>query len=254
MRKRFVQAHMDLVDLFIAPSRFLMERFVEWGIPRAKIVFEPYGRLPIGRPAPAADRPRTNFGFFGQLLLFKGVKVLLEAMDRLGPDFAGHLYIHGANLELQPQEFRDEFETLMKKTRNTVTFVGRYDQDGMPRLVENVDWMIVPSIWWENHPLVIQEAFLHRRPVICSDIGGMAEAVEDGVNGLHFHVGDANDLALTIERAATTAGLWDTLRSGIGDVYTMDDHLETLGDMYDRLTEQRRAMRTGHAAIEEALS
>jgi hypothetical protein len=82
----------------------------------------------------------------------------------------------------------------------------------------------------------------------------MAEAVEDGVNGLHFHVGDANDLALTIERAATTPGLWDKLRSGIGDVYTMDDHLETLGDMYDGLTEQKRAMRTGHAAIEEALS
>ena len=53
-----------------------------------------------------------------------------------------------------------------------------------------IDWVVVPSIWWENSPLVIQEAFLHGRPVICSDIGGMAEKVRHGVDGLHFRVGD----------------------------------------------------------------
>ena len=51
-----------------------------------------------------------------------------------------------------------------------------------------VDWVVVPSIWWENAPLVIQEAFRHRRPVICGDIGGMAEMVRDGVDGLHAPV------------------------------------------------------------------
>ena len=44
----------------------------------------------------------------------------------------------------------------------------------------SVDWVVVPSIWWENSPLVIQEAFGYGRPVICSDIGGMAEKVTDG--------------------------------------------------------------------------
>ena len=51
--------------------------------------------------------------------------------------------------------------------------------------------MVVPSIWWETGPLVVLEAFQHGRPVICSDIGGMAEKVTDGVNGLHFRTRDA---------------------------------------------------------------
>ena len=58
-----------------------------------------------------------------------------------------------------------------------------------------IDWVVVPSIWWENGPLVILEAFQHGRPVICSDIGGMSEKVTDGVNGLHFRRGDPRDLA-----------------------------------------------------------
>jgi glycosyltransferase involved in cell wall biosynthesis len=57
----------------------------------------------------------------------------------------------------------------------------------------------VPSIWWENSPVVIQEAFSYGRPVICSDIGGMAEKVNHRVDGLHFKVGSPEDLARTIE-------------------------------------------------------
>ncbi len=54
--------------------------------------------------------------------------------------------------------------------------------------MQSIDWMIMPSIWWENSPIVIQEAFFHGRPIICSNIGGMAEKIADGVNGLHFRV------------------------------------------------------------------
>ena len=82
-----------------------------------------------------------------------------------------------------------------------------------------VDWVVVPSIWWENSPLVIQEAFLHGRPVICSDIGGMAEKVDDGVNGLHFaKVGSPQDLARVLVDAVDTDGLWERLREGIPEV------------------------------------
>ena len=79
-----------------------------------------------------------------------------------------------------------------------MTLVGRYDHQRSAALMRNIDWVIVPSIWWENSPLVIQEAFMYGRPVICSDIGGMAEKVRDGVDGLHFRAGDAQDLADTI--------------------------------------------------------
>ncbi len=98
-----------------------------------------------------------------------------------------------------------------------------------------VDWVVVPSIWWENSPLVIQEAFMHRRPVICSDIGGMAEKVRDGVNGLHFVVGDPYSLAEMIEYAVSAPELWDRLRGQIEGPYSMEAHLEVLTGAYEEL-------------------
>jgi glycosyltransferase involved in cell wall biosynthesis len=104
-----------------------------------------------------------------------------------------------------------------------------------------IDWVVVPSRWWENSPLVIQEAFLHGRPVICSDIGGMAEKVSDGVNGLHFRAGDAGSLALALERAATSADLWRTLQSQVPAIYDMESHIDSLRALYaDQL--ERRAL------------
>jgi glycosyltransferase involved in cell wall biosynthesis len=268
MRKRFTQSHFAVVDLFLAPSRFLLDKYVAWGIPGDKIRFEEYGRIPAN-PFPEPDgRPIRNcFAFFGQLSLYKGINVLLEAMTVLRPpetpvgvaarqrrlsavaqdrsaasdtrEVEPHLRVHGANLELQPGQFQNEFRALLEATKHNVTYVGRYDHDALPALMAGIDWVVVPSIWWENSPLVIQEAFAHGRPVICSDIGGMAEKVTDGVNGLHFRAGDARSLAQTIRRATMTPGLWDALRRGIREVYRMDEHVASLCHIYQSLLDRR---------------
>ena len=128
--------------------------------------------------------------------------------------------------------------------------MGRYRPDELSALMRAVDWVVIPSIWWENSPLVIQEAFAHGRPVICSDIGGMAEKVTDGVDGLHFRAGDPQSLADTIERAIGTPGLWDRLRAGIGEVHPLARHLANLTDLYDELLAARSGRpleRSGHA-------
>jgi glycosyltransferase involved in cell wall biosynthesis len=68
--------------------------------------------------------------------------------------------------------------------------------------------------------------------VICSDIGGMAEKVTDGVNGLHFRAGDPRSLAHVLETAINTPGLWEELRSKVAEIYDMDDHIASLRAMY----------------------
>ncbi len=245
LRKRFVQSHLSLVDLFIAPSAFLAQRYVDWGIPADKIRVEEYGRTaPAGSAVTEEREHRDRFGFFGQLTPFKGLQVLLEAMALLAeevekPDdsllsalemaagigprpksedgFARpHAWIHGANLDLQPGTFQNRVKELLDVTRRNVTFAGRYSYAELASLMSNVDWIVVPSIWWENSPLVIQEAFHFGRPVICSDIGGMAEKVDDGVNGLHFRAGDPTSLARTITRAAEEPGLWESFATESG--------------------------------------
>jgi glycosyltransferase involved in cell wall biosynthesis len=246
LRQRFMKASLDLVDRFVAPSRFLLERYVEWGVPREKIVLEENGSsspTPAETPLGSRRDRRNRLGFFGQFTPYKGAHLLLEAVSKLADDGVDvHLWLHGSNLELQPAAYREQFEELLKLAGHSATLTGRYQSSDLARLMANVDWVVVPSIWWENSPLVIQEAFLHGRPVICSDIGGMVEKVRDGVDGLHFRVGDAASLAETIKRAVTTPGLWDELRAGTPPAHTMEQHLDRLSSLYAELVTEREVL------------
>jgi glycosyltransferase involved in cell wall biosynthesis len=240
LRERFVRAHFQNVDLFIAPSAQLMEKYLRWGIEPERIVVEEYGRLapPRRAPDPSGKAP-THIGFFGQLSQFKGAKVMLDAMSLLGEDVDAHLWLHGANLELQTEEFQEEFAARSEALEGRVTFRGAYRHEELPKLMADLHWVLVPSIWWENSPLVIQEAFFHRRPVICSDVGGMAEKVRDGVDGLHFRVGDAYSLARAIEAATGNPKLWRALRDGIREPHAMSTHVERLLEIYQTAPTRR---------------
>jgi glycosyltransferase involved in cell wall biosynthesis len=247
MRKRFVQAMFELVDMFIAPSEFLRQRYIDWGIPAERIRLEENGSGAYPATPTDEDRsdtsPRNRIGFFGQMTRYKGIHVLLEAMRLLeseGLDI--HLWMHGTNLDLQSLDFQQQVADLLKGCEDRVTLVGRYEPEALPALMAKVDWVVVPSIWWENSPLVIQEAFLHGRPVICSNIGGMAEKVTDGVNGLHFRARDPQSLARTLRQATMTPALWPSLRRGIPQVQPIEDHAAKLSRLYiDLLSSRRRS-------------
>jgi glycosyltransferase involved in cell wall biosynthesis len=238
MRKRFIKSHMSLIDRFIAPSEYVKARYVDWGIPAERIQVEPQGMMPVTDRVPDSEelRPRNRFGFFGQVNPYKGTDVLLEAMDEL-ESFDGHLWIFGANLEIQPIEFRERVQALLDRDQGSVTFAGPYKHAELGKLMAGIDWVVVPSIWWETGPIVVLEAFQHGRPVICSDIGGMSEKVEDGVSGLHFRTGDPRHLADVMQKAAETPGLWEKLRDGIpaDPPRWMADHVRILTELYRRL-------------------
>jgi glycosyltransferase involved in cell wall biosynthesis len=245
MRKRFIQSHLSLVDHFIAPTSYVRDRYVDWGIPAERIIVEPQGMLPVTDAIldSPESRPRNRFAYFGQLSPYKGADVLLEAMEILGEDFDGHLWVYGANLEIQPIEFRERVSALSDGSRKNITFAGPYERSELGKLMAGIDWVVVPSIWWETGPIVVMEAFQYGRPVICSDIGGMSEKVVHGVSGLHFGRRDSEHLADTMLRAAETPGLWNELRAGIpaDPPRWMDDHVQILKDLYSRLLTGRRS-------------
>lgn len=243
LRELYLKSFLGLVDLFISPSRFLIERYVDWGLPRDKFVFLENGQPPremLPSRALPADGRRNRFALFGQISRYKGLHIALEAMKllprelRRGSDGIT-LDIHGARLDFGGSEYEAQVEKQLRATRGSVRMHGRYFQDDLPALMQNADWVVVPSIWWENSPLVIQEAFAYGRPVICSDIGGMAEKVEDGKNGLLFRVNNPRHLADRMVEAATTPGLWDKLRSGVVLAPTLKETTDRIIDIYDRL-------------------
>jgi glycosyltransferase involved in cell wall biosynthesis len=216
LRRLHVDTALDQIDRFIAPSRFLRDRFVANGMDPARITVLANG-IPEANPTPhreAADGRRDRFGFFGHINRFKGATVALAASARLSKAGVAHtLALHGSAAH-QTADFADTFATALAAAPDA-RHVGPYARADLARRMAGVDWVVVPSVWWENAPLVIMEAFQHRRPVICSDIGGMAEAVRDGVDGLHAPVDDAGGLAETMRRAIETPGLWQRLVEGI---------------------------------------
>ncbi len=221
LRKHYIQKHFEFADAFVSPSEFLRKRYVEWGIPAEHIVV-----IENGQPSPAATRAavpdarlRPRFGFFGQITEYKGVEILLQALHLMTPDVRAKMIveINGANLESQAQSFQEVIETLRKPliVEGVLRWVGSYEQSELAQRMSRVDWIVVPSIWWENSPMVIQEAFVCGKPVICAGIGGMAEKVRDGVDGLHFEVRNPLDLAETMVRAACEPGLWQSLQANV---------------------------------------
>src|SRR5947208_14968485 len=96
----------------------------------------------------------------------------------------------------------------------------------------SIDVLVVPSIWPENSPLVIQEAFLAGAPVVASRIGGIPDAVDEGRNGLLFRAGDSQDLARTLTRLLREPGLRDALRSGIPPVRTIEEDVGFTRSLY----------------------
>jgi glycosyltransferase involved in cell wall biosynthesis len=98
----------------------------------------------------------------------------------------------------------------------------------------------MPSTWWENAPVVIQEAFHHGRPVIASDIGGMAEKVRDRVDGLHFRAGVAESLAECLERALRDPDLWERLRLRVRRPPSAAECAAAHVALYDQLRETLR--------------
>jgi glycosyltransferase involved in cell wall biosynthesis len=223
LRRQFFLDRFSVVDGFIAPSEFLRQRYISWGIPAERIVVIENGQavepmLPP-RPLPEPGARRNRFAFFGQINPYKGLDLLLRALSLLSKSEQRELVleIHGAHFEAQPQALQDSISGLLAPLveRGTVQWVGPYRPEQMRQRLSGVDWTIVPSIWWENSPLVIQESFMAGRPVICSDIGGMAEKVRHGVDGVHVPVGNAHAWARTLLSLARGDTSWDALRSGI---------------------------------------
>lgn len=237
-RKDFIQSHFAYVDQFVSPSEFLRQRYIAWGIPAEKIVVIENGQDDVQPlpPRPLAEgETRNRFGYFGQINPFKGLDVLLRALTQMRKSERKQivLEVHGANLETQSGEFRDKIKELADPLikEGVVQWVGPYQPHEIASRMANIDWVVVPSVWWENSPMVIQEAFVYGRPLLVSNIGGMAEKVVDGVNGLHIPANNPDAWARSLLQASCVEQ-WAACHQGISSPASHVDcskfHVEVL--------------------------
>jgi len=200
------------VDLFISPSKFLRRKFIEFGIPKDKIIFLPYGfKLANFKDSQKIYSCRLRFGFIGNLIPAKGIHILIESFNKIKNNNA-ELRIYGQDMSYKGI-LGNYFHRIKKMVKNkNIKFMGGFDNRNVVEIFREIDVLVVPSIWYENSPLVIQEALASKTPVIASNIGGILELVKDRENGLLFNTNDVIDLYEKISLILDNPKLMEDLR------------------------------------------
>lgn len=230
-RMRLLKSVLSKVDIAISNSQFLRNVFIEAGMPPDRIRYSRQGLdLPVLSPEILKKTPSPNLriGYLGQITEFKGVHILLEAIRELS-DQPLSVYIYG-NPNSHPTYTRKLCRIAAANPR--VVMMGVYQSGDLGRVLQNLDVIVVPSLWYENSPNVILEAFAHRTPVIASNLGGMAELVQDNVSGLLFPPGDSHTLAKHIYRLIHEPGLLRRLTDQIPIVKTVNQEMDELEGFY----------------------
>jgi glycosyltransferase involved in cell wall biosynthesis len=234
-RERVVPA----VERFLSPSRFLRERFVEWGLPAEKITFLRTGiDLEHFQPRPRTRSDLLRVAFIGTLAPHKGPHLLLEAWGKIDPALRarGQLKLRGPALH-NPEYVR---ELELRADAVGVELEGACTREEVARELCSTDLLVVPSVWYENSPLVILEALAARTPLLVSDIGGMAELVEEGQSGFHFAVGDVAALAARLSTLLLDPSLLEGLYRKAEPIKHVEDDAAQLEELYFEALESVR--------------
>lgn len=239
--------HMSaLVDLFIAPSRYLMNRFInDFSIPSSKITYLDYGfyrdRL-LGRKR-AAEKDFV-FGYIGTHKQAKGIFHLIQAFSQNYK--TARLKIWGTPLQPFTHSLKVYIKSLGPEVEKRIDWMGGYKNEAiLVDVFNHVDAIVVPSIWGENSPLVIHEALEAKVPVITADYGGMKEYIQHEVNGLLFKHRDPIDLAKQMKRLmsepllATKVTQQGYLQSEDGRIPCIKEHVLEIIALYTRVLEVR---------------
>ncbi|HVX44262.1 MAG TPA: glycosyltransferase family 4 protein [Mycobacteriales bacterium] len=175
------------VQRFLCPSEFLAGIMERAGVyPERLRVQENF--VDLGT-VPAASGPGRNAVYFGRLSPEKGVDVLIRAWA----DLPGVLQVAGdgpARTQLR--------ELAGAVAPGRVRFHGRLDAARLHALVREAAVAVAPSIWYENQPLSVLEAFACGRPVVATDLGGMPELIDPDGDGMLVPPGDPAALADTL--------------------------------------------------------
>jgi glycosyltransferase involved in cell wall biosynthesis len=260
LRAARLQAAFEECDLFIFPSEFIAERYVEWGLPPEKCVAITNGQINLG-----VDFDRTQhslavnrFGFFGQFIDNKGVDVILEALLILGqeqriPDCGLVIEINGGNKHYASKAYLEKIKRQVEELnkvqsgRIEVRERGSYSHDELAERMRAVDWVLVPSTWWEIFCLVVSEAWMFGRPVIASAIAGLKERVRPNVNGFTFPARDSRALADLLATLAGNEQQWLKVNRLIEQPWTETEMLEAHESMWRETQEKRDAERMPQA-------
>lgn len=191
MMHRGLGLYRHKVDRLVVPSRFYIEKLVEWGWPREKMAYIP-NFIDVSHLSSDWD-DGGYFLFAGRLAPEKGIATLIRAAAKAGQ----RLVIAGTG----PDEAM--LKALVGELGADVTFAGYVSGEALHRLIGQASALVLPSEWYENAPISVLEAYAMGTPVIGAAIGGIPEMIVEGETGFTARSGDADDLASALSRMAS---------------------------------------------------
>ncbi|MCX7725617.1 MAG: glycosyltransferase [Chitinispirillaceae bacterium] len=230
---------LNKVNLIIAPSPVLAERYMNAGVKDIKIV--PHGieipsvNLTVENKYSDIGKRRIIFGYMGGFLSHKGAEVIVEAFNNITSGDA-ELWIFGS----RGVDIRYEKRVLRKIQNPFVKIIGFIEHSKIFDVLKDIDVLVVPSMCAENFPLVIMEAFAAKIPVIASNVGGIKVIVKDGVNGFLFEKGDVKALTDIIKKIIKNKYIILELSKKIPHVKSIKEHAEEIENIYEKIIASKK--------------
>lgn len=203
-------ARLNQLERIVSPTSLITELLIEYGVAPERIIQSAFGidvtEASFSRPPP---RQPLRIGFIGTLIQHKGCHVLIEAFKTL-PVEQAVLKIYGNLIDVP--EYSDSLVQLADKHSN-IEFCGTFPNTQIADVLADLDVLVVPSLWYENTPLVIYSAQAARCPVVASNFAGLSDVIGHEDNGLLFKAGDVTALASCLTRLINEPQLQEQLSS-----------------------------------------
>jgi glycosyltransferase involved in cell wall biosynthesis len=149
---------------------------------------------------------------------------LVEAFTRIESEHL-RLSIYG-NTE-QFAEYTARIKKQIGKDER-IALKGTFPPEDLGTVFSEIDMLVVPSIWYENTPLIVYSALAAKTPVIASNVGGLTELIKPGLNGFLFDAGDVAGLRACLEKIIHSPDLLQRLGEQIEPVKNMEAHAEEI--------------------------
>lgn len=229
------------VDFYIAPSRFLKNKFIEYGIEKEKMVFLNNFNCYVDSDT-ENDVKEKYFVYLGRLSEEKGVKTLIDASIKLftsekitvGNESTYKLKLIGDG------PMKNALKSYVKShcVDDRIEFVGHKSHNEAMDILKYSKFLVLPSKTYENFPYSVLEAFSMGKPVVGSRIGGIPELVKNWETGLLFEPGNHEILALKIEflikHPEKAEALGKNAKESLSGEISTENHYSKLMELYDR--------------------